>query len=222
MKTVSLSGSPRENVGKQGAADLRRQERIPAVLYGGDNQIHFSIAENEAKKLIFTPNVYIIELEIKGEKVKAILQESQLHSVTDKILHIDFLQIKEDKAFKIKLPVRLEGFSKGVKNGGRLRQNFRKLNVIGFEGEMPEAIIINITSLRIGDKRRVSDLSIPGLKFLDPINAVVVGVQTARAIIEEEEEEIEGEEGAEGVEGAEGKEGSQAATSEEKKENTEA
>ena len=201
MKTVSLSGSPRENVGKQGATDLRRKERIPAVLYGGEKQFHFSISENEAKKLIFTPNVYIIELDVKGEKLKAIVQESQLHPVTDRILHIDFLQISDKKPFKIKIPVRLEGFSKGVQNGGRLRQNFRKLQILGLEQDMPEAIVIDITPLRIGHKRRVSDMSFPGIKFLDPKNAVVVGVQTARAAIEEEEEELEEVEGAEGAEG---------------------
>ena len=216
MKTVTLSGSPRENVGKQDAADLRRNERIPAVLYGGEKQIHFSISENDAKKLIFTPNVYIVELEIKGEKVKAIVQESQLHPVTDRILHIDFLQILDNKPFKIKIPVRLEGFSRGVQNGGRLRQNFRKLKVLGLEQDMPEAVVIDITSLRIGHKRRVSDLSIPGIKFLDPSNAVVVGVQTARtAIADDEEDELEELEGAEGAaegasEGAENKEGDSA------------
>jgi len=204
MKTVSLSGSPRENVGKQGATELRRKERIPAVLYGGEKQIHFSISENEAKKLIFTPNVYIIELDVNGEKLKAIVQESQLHPVTDRILHIDFLQVSDKKPFKIKIPVRLEGFSRGVQNGGRLRQNFRKLQILGLEQDMPEAIVIDITSLRIGHKRRVSDMSLPGIKFLDPKNAVVVGVQTARAAIEEEEEELEEVEGAEGAEGAEG------------------
>ena len=224
MKTVTLSGSPRENVGKQDAADLRRNERIPAVLYGGEKQIHFSISENDAKKLIFTPNVYIVELEIKGEKVKAIVQESQLHPVTDRILHIDFLQILDNKPFKIKIPVRLEGFSRGVQNGGRLRQNFRKLKVLGLEQDMPEAVVIDITSLRIGHKRRVSDLSIPGIKFLDPLNAVVVGVQTARtAIADDEEDELEELEGAEGAaegasEGAENKE----ADSAESKESAEA
>ena len=202
MKTVSLSGSPRESVGKKGAASLRTGERIPAVIYGGKEQIHFSIAENEAKKLIFTPNVYLIEIEVDGKSFKVILQETQLHPVTDRIIHLDFLEVKDDKPFKIKLPVKLEGFSRGVRNGGRLRQNFRKLKVFGLAKDMPESIEIDITPIRIGQKRRVSDLTINGLTFLDPANAVVVGVQTARAAIEEEDEEEEGEEGAEGAEGA--------------------
>ena len=204
MKTVSLSGSPRESVGKKGAASLRTGERIPAVIYGGKEQIHFSIAENEAKKLIFTPNVYLIEIEVDGKSFKVILQETQLHPVTDRIIHLDFLEVKDDKPFKIKLPVKLEGFSRGVRNGGRLRQNFRKLKVFGLAKDMPESIEIDITPIRIGQKRRVSDLTINGLTFLDPANAVVVGVQTARAAIEEEEEEEEGAEGTEGAEGAEG------------------
>ena len=196
MKTLSLSGSSRENVGKRGASELRRQERVPAVLYGGEKQIHFSLSNNDAKKLIVTPDVYVVELEIEGKKTKAIVQEVQLHPVTDKPVHMDFFEISDVKPFKIKLPVRLEGFSRGVRNGGRLRQNFRKLQVFGLEKDMPEAIVIDITPIRIGQKRRVSDISIPGLTFLDPKNAVVVGVQTARAAIDDEEEE-ELEEGTE-------------------------
>jgi large subunit ribosomal protein L25 len=198
MKTVSLSGSSRKSVGKKGATELRNQDRIPAVLYGGKEQVHFSISENEAKKLIFTPNVYLIDLEVNGKKVKAIIQETQIHPVTDRILHIDFFEVNESNPFKVKLPVTLSGFSRGVRNGGRLRQNFRKLHVMGLVGDMPDDINIDITPLRIGHKKRVSDLAISGLKFLDPSNAVVVGVQTARAAVEDEEEE--GTEGAEGAE----------------------
>ena len=202
MKTVSLSGSVRTNVGKKGAANLRKNGSIPSVVYGGKDQIHFSILENEAKKIVFTPNVYLLELDIDGQKRKVILQETQIHPVTDRILHLDFLEISDDKPFKISLPVRLEGFSRGVRNGGNLRQNFRSLRVFGLAKDMPNAVEIDITPIKIGDKVRVSDLTLSGLVFLDPENAVVVGVQTARAVIEEEEEEEE-EEGAEG-EAAEG------------------
>jgi large subunit ribosomal protein L25 len=202
MKTVSLSGSPRENVGKKGANTLRKEGSIPAVVYGGKEQLHFSILENEAKKLVFTPNVYLIEIDVNGKKFKAILQETQVHPVTDRILHLDFLEVKENSPFKLNLPVRLEGFSKGVRNGGNLSQNFRTLKVMGLLKDMPDAVKIDITPLKIGEKIRVLDLNIPGLKFSDPENAVVVGVLTARAVIEEEEEEEESAEGAEGAEGA--------------------
>tara|TARA_A200000113_G_scaffold218385_1_gene225856 strand:+ start:1504 stop:2169 length:666 start_codon:yes stop_codon:yes gene_type:complete len=200
MKTVSLSGSPRVSVGKKGATSLRNEGRIPSVVYGGKDQIHFSILENEAKKLVFTPNVYLIELDIDGKKFKVILQETQIHPVTDRVIHLDFLEISDDVPFKLSLPVRLEGFSKGVRNGGKLTQNFRKLRVFGLAKDMPDAVSIDITPIKIGDKVRVTDLSVSGLNFLDPKNAVVVGVQTARVIIEEEEEEEE-EEGSETAEG---------------------
>tara|TARA_B100000768_G_scaffold89106_1_gene83584 strand:+ start:994 stop:1650 length:657 start_codon:yes stop_codon:yes gene_type:complete len=202
MKTVSLSGSPRENVGKKGANILRKDGSIPAVVYGGEKQNHFSVLENEAKKLVFTPNVYLIELEIDGKKTKVILQEAQTHPVTDRILHLDFLEISDSKPFKLNLPVRLEGFSKGVRNGGNLSQNFRKLKVMGLMKDMPDSVKIDITPLKIGDKIRVLDLNISGLKFFDPENAVIVGVQMARAVVLEEEEEDE-EETSEGAEGAE-------------------
>ena len=202
MKTVSLSGSPRENVGKKGANILRKDGSIPAVVYGGEKQNHFSVLENEAKKLVFTPNVYLIELEIDGKKTKVILQEVQTHPLTDRILHLDFLEISDSKPFKLNLPVRLEDFSKGVRNGGNLSQNFRKLKVMGLMKDMPESVKIDITPLKIGDKIRVLDLNISGLKFFDPENAVIVGVQMARAVVLEQEEE-EDEETSEGAEGAE-------------------
>jgi len=206
MKTITLSGSSRKNVGKRETKLIRKEDKVPAVMYGGEKQIHFCITENDAKKLIITPDVYLIELEIEGNKYKTIVKDVQIHPVTDRILHLDFYQINESKEFKVKLPVKLSGFSRGVKNGGILRQNFRKLHVLGLEENLPDAIEIDITPLRIGHKKRVEDLSISGVKFLDAANAVVVGVLMARAAVdeEEEEEEAEGVEGAEGAEGAEG------------------
>lgn len=200
MKTVSLSGSPRANVGKKGAANLRKNGSIPSVVYGGKEQIHFSILENEAKKIVFTPNVYLIELDVDGKKLNVILQETQIHPVTDRILHLDFLEVSEETPFKTSLPVKLEGFSRGVRNGGKLTQNFRKLRVFGLAKDMPDAISIDITPIKIGEKIRVTDLNVSSLSFLDPENAVVVGVQTARAVIEDEDED-EASEAAEGEAG---------------------
>jgi|TARA_B100001094_G_scaffold324484_1_gene377159 large subunit ribosomal protein L25 len=211
MKTVSLSGSPRVSVGKKGATSLRKEGKIPSVVYGGKDQVHFSISENDAKKLVFTPNVYLIELDIEGKKSKVILKETQIHPVTDRVIHLDFLEISDDAPFKLSLPVKLEGFSRGVRNGGKLNQNYRKLRVFGLAKDMPDAVSIDITPIKIGDKVRVTDLSVSGLNFLDPKNAVVVGVQTARVIIEEEEEEEE-----EGSETAEGEGGESKGSSDEK------
>ena len=209
MKTVSLSGSIRENVGKKDATLLRREGKIPSVLYGGKEQIHFHISENDAKKIIFTPNVYVVELDVSGNKVNAIVKDVQIHPVTDRVIHVDFLEIKDGASVKIKIPVKTTGFSIGVRNGGKLSQNFRSLLVEGTVSDLPDAIEVDITEVRIGHKIRVSEMNISGLRFLDPAEAVVLGVAMSRGASEDEEEE--GEEGAEGEEGEEGAEGEEAA-----------
>ena len=193
MKTVSLSGSARENVGKKDATLLRREGKIPSVLYGGKEQIHFHISENDAKKLVFTPNVYVVELELNGNKVNAIVKDVQIHPVTDRVVHIDFLEVLDGAPVKIKIPVKTNGFSIGVRNGGKLSQNFRSLLVEGKVSDLPDAIEVDITSVRIGHKIRVSEMNITGLRFLDPSDAVVLGVAMSRGAKDDDEEE-EGEE----------------------------
>ncbi len=195
MKKVSLSGSPRENVGKKDAANLRKEGRVPAVLYGGGEQTHFHIDENDAKKLYYTPNVYVINIEIDGKATLAIIQEVQLHPVTDRVIHVDFLEVFEDKPVKVKLPVKLTGFSIGVRNGGKLRQHFRKVTAVGLLKDLPEEVQLDITSMRIGHKKRISDLSVDGVQFVDATSAVVVAVQMSRGAALDDEEEGE-EEGA--------------------------
>jgi len=211
MKQLSLSGSLRRNVGKKDAADLRRQGKVPAVIYGGPEQVHFFFEENEAKKMVFTPEVYLLQIEVDGKAYKAILQDLQMHPVKDTIQHMDFLEVVEGKPVNINIPVVLEGQAKGVLNGGRLSRLFRRLQIEAMESDLPDAVNIDIAPLRIGEKVRVGDLKYPGVKFLDPESAVVVAVRVARGAIEDEEEEEEGEEGeegeGEGEEGAEGKEG---------------
>jgi len=201
MKQVSLSGSARTNVGKKDAANLRRDNRVPAVLYGGGSQTHFHVAENDAKKLYFTPDVYVIEIDVEGNKSKAILQEVQLHPITDRIIHMDFLLVSDDKPAKVKLPVKLTGFSVGVRNGGKLRQHFRRVTAVGMLADLPETVEIDITNIKIGGKKRISDLNVNGVEFIDPANAVVVAVQMARGATMDADEE-EAEEGAEATEAA--------------------
>ena len=147
-----------------------------------------------------------------------IIQEIQQHPVTDKIVHVDFLELVAGKQIKVGLPVRLEGTALGVINGGRLLQVFRRLSCLGLPKDLPEAISIDVSKLRIGNSIRISSIQLPGVTILDPANAVVVSVKMARNAIEEEEEEEEEEEGAEGAEGAEAKEGAEAPASEEKAE----
>lgn len=208
MKSVSLSGSPRESVGKKGAVQLRREGRIPCVIYGGDKQIHFSLDSVEFTKLVFTPDAYKFNFDLDGTSYTCVVQDIQWHPVTDAILHVDFLQLIEGKIVKIKLPVNLTGgLPIGVRNGGKLRNNFRQLTLQGLPKDFPEAVNVEIANLRIGQSVRVRDINLDGLTVLEPQGAVIVGVKRARGAVlddEEEEEEGEGEEGAEASEGGEG------------------
>jgi large subunit ribosomal protein L25 len=206
MKQVSLSGSLRENVGKKDTKALRNAGLVPCVIYGGDSQIHFSVKSVELNKLIYTPDVYKIEIDLGDKKVLTVAKEYQFHPVTDKVIHADFIELDDSREVKISLPVKLSGNAIGVRNGGRLLSIYRTLSLKGLPSAFPEAVEIDITNLRIGKKIRVSDVSIPGLTILAPSNAVIVGIRTARGAVDEDEEE-EGEEG-EATEGAAEGEGS--------------
>jgi large subunit ribosomal protein L25 len=198
MKTVSLSGSLRESVGKKDAKKHRREGKVPCVLYGGKDQVHFVVNELDFNKLIFTADVYLVTIDVAGKTYQAILQDVQFHPVTDKVLHADFLLAVEGKPVIIGLPVRFEGNVPGVMAGGRLIKKMRKVIVKGQVGDMPDFIMVDMSGLHIGQSVKIKDLEIENVEFLDNPNAVVVMVKTARGAEElEEEEEEEGEEGAE-------------------------
>ena len=200
MKTVQLSGSPRASVGKKDAKAVRNAGNVPCVLYGTGEQSYFQVRHVDIEKIVFSPDVYQLEIDVDGKKKNAIIQELQIHPVTDKVQHVDFLELVDDKPIKIEIPVTLSGRSKGVLNGGRLQQVFRRLKVQGLPKDIPAAIDIDITPLRIGQSRRVSDIQIPGVKLLNASNAVVVSVKMARGAVDVDEEEEGGEE-AETAEG---------------------
>jgi large subunit ribosomal protein L25 len=201
MKEVSLSGSLRENVGKKDTKALRRAGLVPCVVYGGENQTHFAVKSVDLNKLIYTSDVYKVELDIDGKKITSVIKELQFHPVTDKVIHADFIELIDDKEIKIDLPVILKGNALGVRNGGRLLTVYRTLSLKGLPSAFPDDIEIDITELRIGEKIRVDEVSIPGLTILAPDNAVICGIKMARGATDEEEEE-EGEEGeTEGEEG---------------------
>lgn len=194
MKVAQLSGSSRANVGKKDAKALRDAGQVPCVLYGQGTQTHFSVKDITIEKMVYNPDVFQFELDIDGKKTKAIIQEIQQHPVTDKVMHVDFLELDAKKPVKVALPVRLTGSSRGVMAGGKLMQVFRRLKVVGLPGELPDAITIDITKLRIGQSVRVGDLETGGLKFVDAKNAVVVAVKMARgaskaAEMDEEDED---------------------------------
>ncbi len=200
MKSLAISVKSRENVGKSSTRALRNQGNVPCVLYGGEKQVCFYAHENDFRKLVYTPDVFIVELNIDGETKRAIMQDIQFHPVTDKILHIDFLEIFNDKEVTVSIPVILNGLAIGVRNGGNLMFRRRKIITRGLVENLPDAIEINIEDINIGQFIYIKDIEVEGCEFLAPASSVVVGVKTSRAAIEEEEEEEEGEEGEEGAE----------------------
>jgi large subunit ribosomal protein L25 len=195
MKKAQLSGSLRANVGKKDAKALRDAGRVPCVLYGPGEQTHFSVRQVDLDKIVFSPDVYHVELDIEGVKKMAIIQDKHMHPVKDKPLHIDFLETTTTKEVRLALPLRTTGAAIGVMNGGKLRQPYRKLKVLGLPHELPEEILVDITKMRIGSQVRISDLAAANkMQFLDPANAVVLSVKTARGAVDvggadEEEEE---------------------------------
>ena len=197
MKKVSLSGSVRKNVGKKDAKLMRREGFVPGVLYGNKEQVHFSIKENDLNKIVFTPNVYLIDVDVDGKKAQAILKDVQIHPVTERVLHADFQEVIEGKKVKVNIPIAISGLSMGVKNGGKLVQNFRTLTAEALAENLPDTVNIDVTDLKIGGKTRVGELGIEGVSFLNPESAVVVAVQMARgATLDEEEEGAEAAEPA--------------------------
>jgi large subunit ribosomal protein L25 len=206
MKTASLSGSLRESVGKKDADALRASNRVPGVLYGGAEQCHFSLSEVELNKVVFNPDVFKLELDLNGKKVDCIIQDIQFHPVTDRVTHIDLLEVLPGKPVKVELPLRTTGQAIGVMNGGRLELNYRRVPVRGLVDQLPECLTVDITPLEIGDNARVRDLDIEGLDILLSESALLVACKRTRAAMSADSA-LEGEEGAETAEGAEAAEG---------------
>lgn len=202
MKKAQLSGSPRASVGKKDASALRNEGRVPCVLYGQGEQLHFSVRSVDVEKLIFSPDVFQVEIDLDGTKKMAIIQDLQMHPVKDKPVHVDFLELDDNKPVKVSLPIRTEGSAIGVMNGGKLRQNYRRIKSVGLPGDLPDAITVDISDLRIGQSVRVAGLEVEGVTFLEPADAVVVSVKMARGAVDEDEEETEGEEAEGGEEAA--------------------
>jgi large subunit ribosomal protein L25 len=186
MRTVSLSGSPRASVGRKDAADIRAKGEVPCVLYGGKEQIHFSVDERVFKGIIYTPEACVVNITVEGKEYKAVLHDAQYHKLNDKLIHADFLQIIEGKAVTMNIPVKLNGQSIGVKEGGRIVQKLRKLTVKGNIESIPQHIDINVDDLAIGKSIIVSDVKLEGITIMHPKNISIVSVQTTRNVVQEE------------------------------------
>ena len=186
MKTVSLSGSLRANVGKVDATAVRAKGHVPCVIYGAGEQIHFSTDIRNFKNIIFTPDTNLVEIDVDGKKYKTVLQEAQYHKLNDNLIHADFLMVSEDKPVSVQLPVKAVGQSEGVKAGGKLILKMRKLKVKGLISKLPECINLNIDKLVIGKSISVGDINIDGITVLHPKNISVISVETTRAVVAEE------------------------------------
>ena len=197
MKSITINGSKRESVGKKATKALRNAGQVPCVLYGGDQPVHFSAAELAFSKLVYTPNAHTVVIALGDTTYNAVLQDIQFHPVTENILHIDFYQLFEDKEIAMDIPVVLTGNSIGVRAGGVLRRNRRKLRIKALPTNLPDFIEVDISKLRIGNKVYVSQLPSEDYKFLHSDNTVVCQVKQSRVSVAELEDDEDEEEGTE-------------------------
>ncbi|MAX70491.1 MAG: 50S ribosomal protein L25/general stress protein Ctc [Flavobacteriaceae bacterium] len=198
MKSITIDGSQRESVGKNSTKALRNAGQVPCVLYGGEAKpVHFSAPELAFSKLVYTPNAHTVVINLdNGDSFNAVMQDIQFHPVTDKILHIDFYEIYENKEITMEIPVKTVGTSRGVLNGGNLRVPYRKLRVKAIPSKLPDFIEVDITPLKIGTKLYIRELANEDYKFMHPDNIVVCQVRRSRLSVATDDEEEE-EEGAE-------------------------
>ncbi len=179
MKAVSVSGSIRENVGKKDAKALRASGLVPCVVYGGEKQYHIVVDAKAFKDLIYTPETNYAELSFGDIKTKAIIKESQFHPLTEKMLHVDFLQITEDRPITVEIPVKIVGNSPGVIRGGKLSKRYRKIKVNGVYNKIPDFLAIDISQLDINDTIYVKDVITKDFKVVEnPANVVVSVIST--------------------------------------------
>lgn len=181
MKVVSMSGSLRGNVGKKDARKVRNNGEVPCVIYGGQEQIHFSTDSKNFQNIVFTPEVCFIKIDIDGKEYNTILQDIQYHPVTDIVYHADFMEFSDDKPIVMNVPIKVTGTSPGVLKGGKLVQKFRKLKVKALPANMPESIDININQLEIGMVIKVADITSDKYTVLDNKNNMIIGVSITRA-----------------------------------------
>ena len=188
MKTIEIKGSVRTDIGKKATRELRKNNGVPCVLYGvkkDENGLpvatHFTVTVEGLRKLVYTPNIYLVNLDIDGTVVTAIMKDIQFHPVKDNILHVDFLQVEENKPVMMEVPVQLEGLAEGVRAGGKLALQIRKLKVKANYNAIPERLVIDVTPLGLGKTIKVGELSYEGLELMNAKDAVVCAVKLTRA-----------------------------------------
>ena len=205
MKSLVIKGQLRKTLGKKDAKKLRAQELVPSVMYGSDEIIHFAVPFSELRQLIYTPSSFLIEIDLDGKIYKAIMQDVQWHPVEEQVLHVDFLRIREGHPVKMDIPINIIGLAKGIKAGGKLKTNMRKLKVKAFTEHFPDTIDIDVTNLGLGQSIKVDDLKLENVELLDSKSNVVVTVSMTRAAmsaasstVAEEDEDTSKDTAAEG------------------------
>jgi large subunit ribosomal protein L25 len=198
MKTIEINGSIRKELGKKSSGDLRKENNVPCVLYGGKEILHFYSHENNFTKLIYTHDAHLVKLNLADKVIKCVLKEVQFHPVTDRIMHLDFIEVADDKPITINLPINVTGDSVGIKAGGKLRIRKRNLLVKGLTTDIPDFLPIDITELKIHQSIKVGDLSFDKIELIDPKKLMILGIATSR-VAQKTEEEIEAEETPEGA-----------------------
>ncbi len=188
MKSIAISGSARQNVGKRDAKELRYEGNVPAVLYGGATQTHFSVSAADLKPVLYTPEVIVVELNIDGTQVKAIVQDAQFHPLTDLVTHVDFLELNDEKEVSVNIPIKLTGTSPGVKLGGKLVQKLRKLRVKALPNALPQFIEVPMESLEVGKSVRVAQVALENARILNNADDTIVSVTMSRALRQAEQE----------------------------------
>lgn len=208
MKTIALKGDARPGLGKALTKQIRNEGKVPCVLYGGKENVHFAVYQADFKNLVYTDQTYKVQIDFDGNTYLAIVKDIQFHPVSEEIIHVDFLEIDEKKPVTVSLPIKIEGVAPGVRAGGKLIKKYRKLTVKGLLENLPEFIVANIDSLELGSSLKVKDIEVEGFEVLDsPANAVISCKMTRAAIsasggASDSDDEEEGEE-AEATEGAE-------------------
>lgn len=188
MKSIEIKGTARQDLGKKATRELRKNNGVPCVLYGvqkDENGLpvatHFTVPVEGLRNLVYTPHIYSVNLNIDGQTVTAILKDIQFHPVKDNILHVDFYQITEEKPIVMEVPVQLEGLAEGVRAGGKLALQLRKLKVKALYNVIPERLVINVTNLGLGKTIKVGELNFEGLELMNAKEAVVCAVKLTRA-----------------------------------------
>ena len=202
MKSLAITGARRAAQTKQETRSLRAEGKVPCVLYGGKDQIHFSVPALSLKNLVYSPDVHIVEIDIDGTPHRAVMKELQFNTVNDRLIHIDFLEVKDDKKVTVEIPVRLKGTPVGVRAGGQMLHKMRKLKISALPKDLPDQFEINVADMEIGNTVRVRDMKLDGVTFLDIPQAAIVAVKTARAVVEETPVAVATTEGAAPAEGA--------------------